>query len=171
MSIGESNRLIYDNCAYKKEIFESTSPLLYQMYEGKHENCNKCVSNKFWRPYDLVDIESELKNITRPNTKCVELKYNPTCEKSNSCTSTFDKDVPVVFAPELCPIVSNNIQKWDSPGYNLVFDELCPVHSGMTPDDMSKLVQVGGAARNRNPPKGECVVLNGRKYCRTARRK
>jgi hypothetical protein len=116
-NIGSFNRLRYDNCAYQKTLHESTSPLAYQLYEGKWENCDKCIYDKFYRPFDLVDVESELKNITRANSKCPELKYDPKCKKSQSCFSTFDKDVPVVFAPELCPIVHNNIPKMKTPGY------------------------------------------------------
>lgn len=119
MSIGEFNRLIYDNGAYKKELFESTSPLMYQLYEGKHENSKKCKKDKFVRPYDLVDIESELFNLTRPNSRCPELKYNPECVKSRQCVNTFDASVPVVYVPELCPIVFNNIEKMTDVGYVL----------------------------------------------------
>ena len=70
MNTGSSNRLLYDYCAYKKTLRESTDPFRYRMYEGAFENCNKCIYDKFWRPFDLVDEESELKNITRPATKC-----------------------------------------------------------------------------------------------------
>ena len=36
------NRLKYDNCAYSKEIEESTSPLDYYLFKGKYENCKQC---------------------------------------------------------------------------------------------------------------------------------
>jgi hypothetical protein len=116
---GSSNRLPYDCCAYEKRLAESVSPLEYQLYEGKYESCTKCIYDKFYRPFDLVDFESELKNITRPNTKCDSLKYNPSCKKSKSCISTFDPEVPIVFASEICPIVHNNIPKMTHPGYEL----------------------------------------------------
>ncbi len=149
MNIGSSNRLAYDACSYAKELYESTSPLLYQLYEGKHENCGKCLKDTFWRPFDLVDIESELKNITRPNSRCDQFKYDPKCKKSNMCISTFDKDVPVVFAPEVCPIIHNNIPKMKTPGYSLPPAKLCvpPPQPGVHPEDRSKLVQDGGKSR------------------------
>jgi hypothetical protein len=75
MNTGSSNRLIYDRCAYDKELAESVAPLNYRMYSGAHENCNKCIYTKFYRPFDLVEQESELKNITRPATKCPSFKY------------------------------------------------------------------------------------------------
>ena len=60
--VGSSNKLIYDDCEYKKRLYESTSPLSYQLYEGAHESCTKCMDELFVRPFDLVDYESELKN-------------------------------------------------------------------------------------------------------------
>lgn len=125
-NFGSSNRLIYDNCAYQKALYESTSPLAYRLYEGAHENCEKCMhENKFYRPFDLVDTESELKNITRPNTHCPQFKYNPSCPKTRSCFSTFDKTNPIVLAPEVCPIVHNNIPKMKHPGYEVPKQTFC----------------------------------------------
>ena len=37
-----SNRLIYDTCAYKKELDQSVGPLSYVLNPIKYENCNKC---------------------------------------------------------------------------------------------------------------------------------
>lgn len=126
MNIGSSNKPMYDNCAYQKKLYESTTPLTYQLYDGKFENCKKChFEDQFWRPYDLVNIESELKNITRSATQCPQFKYNPSCPKSKSCISTFDKSIPVVSAPDVCPIVFNNIRKMTTPGYTLDTSVLC----------------------------------------------
>lgn len=125
MNIGGSNRLIYDNCSYQKQLYESTSPLSYQLSQYKYENCNKCVSDKFWTPYQLVDIESELKNQTRPLSHCDQFKYGPNCRTSGLCLSTFNKSVPVVPAPEVCPIIYNNIPRQTKPGYNLPNPNFC----------------------------------------------
>jgi hypothetical protein len=144
---GASNRLMYDNCSYSKQLYESTSPLLYHLYEGANENCGKCVYDKFWRPFDLVDIESELKNITRPNSHCDQFKYDPRCNKSESCISTFDKDVPVTFVPEVCPIIHNNIAKMTDPGYSLPEARICNDPAGMQPDSANKYLQAGGNKR------------------------
>ncbi|ARF09361.1 hypothetical protein Catovirus_2_310 [Catovirus CTV1] len=124
-NIGASNRLKYDACEYQKKLYESTRPIQYQMSEYKFENCGKCVYDKFYRPFDLVDVESELKNITRPQSKCPQFKYSPNCKQSNSCLSTYDNAVPVVFAPEICPIVKNNIPRMTTPGYTLSGESLC----------------------------------------------
>jgi len=122
---GEFNRLIYDNCEYQTRLQESTSPFSYVMYEGKFENCQKCVFDNFYRPFDLVDIETELQNRTRIGSKCPNRKYDPRCAKSATCTSTFDKSVPVVFAPEVCPIVKNNIPRTTNNGYSLPEINVC----------------------------------------------
>jgi len=125
MNIGSFNRSSYDTCAYEKKLYEETSPLAYQLYEGKFENCNKCIYDKFYRPFDLVDIESELQNKTRRASKCPQHKYNPQCKRGPRCTSTFDKSVPVVFPGEVCPIVHNNIPKRTDPGYRVPSGNLC----------------------------------------------
>ena len=124
---GSFNRLRYDNCAYQKTLFESTGPLKYMLFEGKFENCGKCVydNNSFYRPFDLVDEESELKNITRAGTKCPQFQYSPTCVKSKTCTSTFDKKVPIVLAQEVCPVVHNNIVRMKTPGYVIPRQAFC----------------------------------------------
>lgn len=120
MNIGSSNRIGLDNCAYQKNLMESTSPLQNRMYLGQFENCNKCMYDKFYRKFDLTDVESELLNITRPLSKCDQFKYNPNCSKeSGMCLSTFDSSIPVVLAPEVCPIVYNNIPRQTGPGYVL----------------------------------------------------
>jgi len=125
MNIGASNRTIYDNCAYSKELYESTAPLGFTLYQGAYENCNKCIVDKFYRPYDLVNIESELRNITRIVSKCDQYKYAPNCKSSRMCVSTFDKNIPKVPAPEVCPIVFNNIPKQTNPGYRLPCNSIC----------------------------------------------
>lgn len=125
MNIGSSNRLKYDNCSYQKDLYESTSPLAYQLSQYKYENCNKCLYDKFWTPYQLVDIETELRNQTRPLSKCDQFKYSPNCRQSGLCLSTFDKSVPVVPAPEVCPIIYNNIPRQTHPGYHLPDPNFC----------------------------------------------
>lgn len=125
-SIGSFNRLNYDNCAYDKKIQESTSPLMYQMSRYKYENCARCTyDGKQYAPFDLVDEESELLNITRSATRCPSREYNPMCKKSDNCLSTYDKDVPVIYPPNLCPVVCNNIQKMKTPGYSLKKQNYC----------------------------------------------
>lgn len=109
--VSYSSRLPYDDCAYNKQLQESNAPYQYQMYDGKFENCNKCVFDIYTRPFDptIVDLESELRNQTRNASNCPSKQYDPKCKKSSECTSTFDDSNPVVLAPEVCPIVTNNL--------------------------------------------------------------
>jgi len=115
---GSSNRLLYEDCAFAQRVSDSTSPFQYRTYMGAYENCDKCKYDKFWRPFDveIVDVESELKNITRPLSKCASLKYSPTCKKSAMCTSTYEPSRPIVIDPNVCPVVFNNIPRQTSNG-------------------------------------------------------
>jgi len=96
-----SSRLIYDYCAYDKKLQESTSPFSYAMYNGKYESEQRCIYKKYTRPFDedIVDIESDLFNVTRMASRCPSKKYN----KNES-----SKNV-VVYPAEACPIVYNNL--------------------------------------------------------------
>lgn len=125
MQIGSQNRGIYDNCTYQKRLYESMSPLDYNLYQGAYENCNKCRFNEFWTPYELVNVESELKNLTRPLSQCDQFKYGKECTKSGYCVSTFNRQLPVVYPPEVCPIVYNNIPKQTSIGFDLSNPNFC----------------------------------------------
>lgn len=104
-------RLPYDSCAYDKELKESTGPFSYQMFSQKYENCNPCVREHFTRPFDkqIVDVESELSNRVRMNSRCPVKKYSATCAKSPTCVSTFDKSNPIVMPAMMCPIVKTNM--------------------------------------------------------------
>lgn len=125
-SIGTFNRLNYDNCAYDKRLQESISPLAYQMERYKFENCGRCTyDGKQYAPFDLVEEESELKGLVRPATRCPSKLYNPTCKKSETCWNTYDKNMPVIYPPNLCPVVCNNIKKMKNPGYLLKKQEYC----------------------------------------------
>lgn len=72
-----ANRFIYDPCYEKMQKCDITEPLKYRTYQGAVENYSKCRGKYFIRPYDLVDIESELKNMTRPASECPQKKYLP----------------------------------------------------------------------------------------------
>lgn len=126
-SNGASNRMLYDNCNYQRLTRQSTDPLAYNLYQGKYENCSKCIYDNFYVPYqpEIIDMDSELKNLTRPLSDCDQYKYNPNCRKSRMCVSTFDKSNPVVLAPEVCPIVHNNIPRRTSPGYTMPNPDFC----------------------------------------------
>lgn len=80
-----SNRLIYDDCAYKKTLQQSTDPLQYALYTGKYENSAKCrielgsVGGNGVSLFNgnLVDLESDLRGQTRQSSLCPCDKYGP----------------------------------------------------------------------------------------------
>jgi hypothetical protein len=119
MNRGSSNRLIYDNCSYAQWVYASTEPLSYRMYMGKNENCGKCIDDKFWHPYDLVDVESELRNQTRPTSKCGQFKYSPANKAFNP------EKPPVVLAPECCSILKQNIPRRTDNGVHVPSSNIC----------------------------------------------
>ena len=96
---GASNRQVYDCCKYAQDLKQSVDPLQYNLYFGAQENCSKCIDNKAWFRQDkeVVDVESELWNITRPLSDCDQYKYNPNCQTSDSCISTFADGVPRIY--------------------------------------------------------------------------
>lgn len=79
------NRLKYDECAYSAQLKQSLSPFEYIVDPVKYENCKQCrmelgvvggtaVSHI---KGNLVDLENDLRNQNRPNTKCPAYKWQP----------------------------------------------------------------------------------------------
>ena len=134
---GASNRQVYDCCAYAQTLQQSVDPLQYQLYFGAQENCSKCIDKKAWYKQDkqIIDIESDLLLMTRPLSKCDQYKYNPNCESSQQCISTFDPNIPRILSPSLCPIVYNNIPVITSPGYALPDSDICSGKTDFTEAD------------------------------------
>jgi len=109
-NIGSFNRSFYDNCEYRKDLRQSTEPLSYKLARYQFENCNKCTyDGKLWAPFDFVNEESELRNLTRPASRCDEFKYHPDCPSSEICISTYN--APVVYPPDVCPVVCNTLER------------------------------------------------------------
>lgn len=93
------NRLKYDNCEEKKNIDESIGPGIYQV--GTPVLCGSCyqdnpqirlqkTGNSMNSGVDLrfnggpIDIDSELKNINHPISRCPSNKYSPKCDNYGS---------------------------------------------------------------------------------------
>ena len=107
-----SNRLIYDTCAYKKELDQSVSPLSYVLNPIKYENCQKCrmelgivggtaVSHI---KGNLVDLENDLRGQTRIASLCPDKLYHPTTNniihtEGNGCNSGRTIDTNLVHLP------------------------------------------------------------------------
>lgn len=91
------NRLSYDNCSYNQSLLESEGPGAYRLLTPN--NVDKiCLSND---PYiraqymgskhipgtSLIDVDSELMNITRPASLCPSQKYLPYPNSSSFCSA------------------------------------------------------------------------------------
>lgn len=83
---GYSDKLIYDDCNYNENILSNQKYSHYRLNQNPFENINKCKYDNFYHPYDLIDVESELKNITRPASQCASLKYQG-MPKTGKCTT------------------------------------------------------------------------------------
>lgn len=73
VNYGGSNNLHYDQCQYEQLTRESTRPLLRNLNDlaYKFRPTSDYVSRN-----DVVHVESELRNQTRPSSKCNTYQYN-----------------------------------------------------------------------------------------------
>lgn len=120
MNCGAFNRKRYDKCYVQKDIFQSMSPLEYWTYRGMYENVDRCKPFKTYE--QVVDVESDLRNITRPISYCDQFKYNYGCPSKN-CISTFNG--PVVMEPTVCPFLKSNMFRKDRSGFQTIFPHVC----------------------------------------------
>jgi hypothetical protein len=103
-----SNRLTYDKCAYAKTIQESTSPLEYNLFRPKYENCVKCKVGDYPNIIEFgsrTDIENELHGLDRPGSLCPSLKFDPT-KKVNHVNYS-----PAIMCENIYYITPNNLEK------------------------------------------------------------
>ena len=81
------NRLNYDTCAYKQNLYQSVGPGEYRLTEPPNTE-EICFSESphirmqyqgvsVTQDKPLIDVDSELMNITRPATNCPSRKYIP----------------------------------------------------------------------------------------------
>ena len=87
-----SNRLMYDTCEYQTRLNESLNPLNYMLNPIRYENCNKCrmelgivggTAASHIRG-NLVDLETDLKGITRKASLCPNKQFSSNCATSNN---------------------------------------------------------------------------------------
>lgn len=94
MSHFSFSRSLYDECSLSKRNQESTSPFNWITDAATVESKDSCflyhaspfMHNSFKSiPAETVDVESDLRNQTRPLTKCPEHKFSP----NNAAKSNF----------------------------------------------------------------------------------
>jgi hypothetical protein len=110
------NKLNYDNCSYNQSLLESEGPCSYQLMKPSNVN-QMCMSDD---PYiraqymgsrhvpgtSLIDIDSELMNITRPVSDCPSQKYIPHVNSSNFCNAPNSHNM--IPTDTITPINRNN---------------------------------------------------------------
>ena len=120
-----SNRLNDDTCQYQQALAESTGPGHYQL-NTPPISCEPCYPNdvqvRLQRSGDsldlskpMIDIDSELLNITRPKSKCPSRQFVPECEGFTAdgypcgqgvvptCKSCVSKGCVGMHSPDKCP--------------------------------------------------------------------
>lgn len=83
-----SNRILYDTCEYKERLFENRNQMQYTLDPVKYYHPNPCRmalgivggNNVSQIQGNLVDLESDLMNITRKYSECPSEKYKSLCE-------------------------------------------------------------------------------------------
>tara|TARA_B100001093_G_C26686633_1_gene952946 strand:- start:249 stop:701 length:453 start_codon:yes stop_codon:yes gene_type:complete len=97
-----SNRLIYDQCEYDTRVAESTGTLAYMLDSSAHENNKKCRielgivggNNVSLTKGNLIDVESDLKGVTRKASLCPSRKYRTKCATSD-CLSCQPENIVI----------------------------------------------------------------------------
>ena len=74
-----SNRLSYDECQHSQRTTERTNPLNYMMYAGKFLPSTSCAQKSELSFCERVNIENDVWNLQRKNTKCDGGKYQTPC--------------------------------------------------------------------------------------------
>ena len=100
-------RLIYDPCYCNLSTSDSVSPMDYQLYKGKFENCHRCTTNDgVVNNIDYakrVALENSLMNINRNASLCPADKFSP---------KTGNKGI-AINPPDVCDIVPNHKKACD----------------------------------------------------------
>lgn len=126
---GISTRGKDDLCNRAQDTMESTRPGDYRLYLGAQIPCNPICkpanSNFNGKSAPFVDVESELRGLSRINSKCNGAKYP--FWKGNGSIKTDDPSVPNHITPWACErdIVPTNLKPFRSSGLNEVPQNFC----------------------------------------------
>lgn len=125
------NRLNYDTCQYQQSLSESSGPGHYQL-NTPPISCEPCypkdVQIRLQHSGDsvdtsksMIDIDSELMNITRPKSKCPMRKWVPKCDQYQS--DGYPCGQGVVDTCKTCPKAGNG---GGVPPPSLAIGDKCP---------------------------------------------
>lgn len=108
----------FDTCQYFVETYQSVAPVGFQLWENKFISLQNNIEHRDYNYRSVIDMESELRGITRPLSNCPSMKYTPGCKLTSAntnCMGTFSK--PPVFNPYITPPVHNNLVPETSKGF------------------------------------------------------
>lgn len=127
---GGSTHLMYDTCETIQQTNTSVGPGDYRMFKNAYVPCNNMCRPRGPQPPNpiaLVDIESELKLISRIASKCEQSKY-PYCNGGgDGCIMTNDPRVANYVNPYLCDrsITPTNLKPFRSSWLSDIPDDWC----------------------------------------------
>ena len=133
---GSLERLPYDQGAYSKKLQESTAPLAYVLDPIGANQCSPCrpsnvgylgkvgVSLTNQRP--LIDVESDLLNINRYNSKDPNEYYKPICPRCGNCNEGYPCGGGVLGTCQNCQENLAHLPSCDiSTEYTRISNPLC----------------------------------------------
>ena len=134
------NRTRYDECAYQKDLSQSTSPIYYTMDTTKYYNSRESVAdfgimagnNVSVTTGNMGDLESDLYGITRQESRCPERKYLPHCQQCDDlsgvpCVGACQKTEQVSHLPAYKERIVQYAPRIDHVGYRIQY----PVNPAM----------------------------------------
>lgn len=135
-------RMKSDVCAQNKDTSQSTAPVNYTLDPNKFYNCHDCRvdfgliggNNVSVTRNNMVDLESDLWGITRPNSTCPERKYIPHCVNcaENSglpCIGGGCKSAEAMHHLKECQMIAY-APRIDHTGYHVQYPQCPPTQAG-----------------------------------------
>jgi hypothetical protein len=114
--IGGSDKVNDDICKVNKDTQQSTGPMSWFLDTNRYESCSKCTTEQFYKPMDVVAIESELTNRTRRLSSCPENKYQ---------MGTYMPNGKMMTTPYMCSPVQSNWSRPTSNGLQMPNNDIC----------------------------------------------
>jgi len=167
---GHFTRKIYDDCAMRQRIDQSTSPLELRMDVTKyvHQN-NICRPSKEYLPGSalLVDIESSLMGLDKISSNC-DIDKHPFCGPKG-CLLASDPRIQPHITPYACErgrqgenaVVTTNMQIPSNVGYEMPQSSACGnqrngfYSNNSIPNNESQIVPSNNQNNQNTQPKQE----------------
>lgn len=184
---------LYDDCNLEKKQQESSGPFnwvtdpLYKNTQNVYVSASPYMQNQYKTvPSNVIDIETDLKNMNRPLSRCPEARFNPlvNCKDCSSC----DKGLPCGCAHCQDAKFQNQLNEAKNPSLIPEYTRInkpCNVFSGVSinrfqplcedPQDLNKIqsnlfigtntrLQVKDAFSKQDNSKNTEQILNIKPY-------